>query len=369
MSTRTNMQFPRYHSSTLTIGGYMQKIRDGHWKLATMQRSDSTWPQTHYRELIESIFNNILTSPFIGSQISPLNVSILDGGHRTEAIRRFYDDEIKITCPQSRKELLYSELTEETRAIFNDKPCITIVYEGLDSLQEETLFFRVNNSLPLHPGEAVNGFITVPLCVMAKNLGEHYADDMRSGFKQSISIRNERGESSNVMLMILYNFHRGHIEVGERPTKVNKIKDLCERLRSEVINEEKIKNNVSAMFRIIQKRKKHTPYEFHLIATIQAIMMKYDIGSRTESWSSGVSADERIDKFASLISDFFYEVENPDLAPIQNAAYQSLMRTPHDQTIRGVTNPGTPSNCVKRALIFSEWLEHKKVDLSGLLIR
>lgn len=370
MANRTHLRFPQYYSTTTKIGCYMKGVQEGHWKLATMQRNDSTWPKSHYKELIESIFNNILTSPFIGSQKdSPLNVSILDGGHRTEAIRRFYNDEIKITCPQSGEEKLWSELREDTKAIFNAKPCITIVYEGLTPLHEETLFFRVNNSLPLHPGETVNGFITVPMCRLARELGEHYADALRSGFKQSISNNNARGESSNVMLMILQNFHRGRIEIGQRPSGADKVKDTSERLRSVVINEQKLRDNVTAMFRIIQKRTRPEKYEFHLIATIQAMMQNYNITSRAGTWTNGMSRVERIDTFAGLISDFLYEIENPEMVPIeQYMDYRSLTRATNGSDT-GVNNPGLPRYCVKRAQIFTNWLEFKEVDLTGLIVR
>lgn len=371
MANTTHLRFPQYYSTTTKIGCYMKGVQDGHWKLATMQRNDSTWPKSHYKELIESIFNNILTSPFIGSQKDPrdpLKVSILDGGHRTEAIRRFYNDEIKITCPQSGEEKLWSELSDQTRAIFNTKPCITIVYEGLTPLHEETLFFRVNNSLPLHPGETVNGHITVPMCVLARELGEHYADVMRSGLKQSITNSNARGESSNVALMILQNFHRGHIENGQRPSAMEKVKNTCERLRSVVIDEQKLRDNVSALFRIIQKRKRDK-YEFHLIASIQAMMQNYNIASNAGTWTNGMSRAERIDTFAGLISDFLYEIENPDLVPTELfMEYRSITRATNGSDT-GVNNPGLPRYCVKRAQIFANWLEFKEIDLTGLIVR
>ena len=365
---RTDLQFPPYKTLTPSVEDYMNKVKRGYWKLPYIQRNDTTWPEDHYRELIESIFNNILTSPFIGSQKSPLDISILDGGHRTEAIRRFFDGELRITCPHTKRELLYNELSEETRAEFNDKPLICLVYEGLTPLHEETLFFRVNNSLPLHPGEIINGFNTIPLCLLSRTLGERYADELRMAFKQSISTEDLRGESSNVMMLILRNFHRGHVEVGERSTQKKTVKDLCERLRHEEINQPMLTQDVDALFEIIRNRKREK-YEFHIIPTIQSIMIRYDIGSRALTWNNNMHPYERIEAFAELISDFFYEIENPELTPIQNPKYQSLMRVPHDPTIKGVQNPGNPSNCNKRAAIFTEWLEFKGIDISGLIIR
>lgn len=327
------------------------KVKKGYWKLPYIQRNTTTWPRTYYRELIESIFNNSLTSPFIGSQKSALDISILDGGHRTEAIRRFFDGELKITCPRTKKEVLYQELSDELRAEFDDKPLICSIYEGLTDLHEETLFFRVNNSLPLHPGEIINGFSTIPLCALSKRLGIRFADEIRDSFVRSISKEDLRGESSNVMLLILRNFHSGRIVVGEKASGKKDLKELCERVRYEDIDEFALEHSVQVLFKIIGCRKR-TQYHFDTLATIQSIMMKYYIGSQ-------LCSEERVNAYCELISTFFYEIENPELAPIHNVKYRALMRNPKDSF--GVSNPGNPTNCNKRAAIFSEWLEFKGI--------
>tara|TARA_Y100000389_G_C17470152_1_gene529682 strand:- start:3281 stop:4303 length:1023 start_codon:yes stop_codon:yes gene_type:complete len=334
------------------------KLKKGYWKLPDIQRNNTTWPKTYYREFIESIFNNSLTSPFIGSQKSALDISILDGGHRTEAIRRFFDGELKITCPRTKKELLYHELSEEMRAVFDDKTLICLVYEGLTPLHEETLFFRVNNSLPLHPGEIINGFSAIPMCALTKELGQLYADEIRESFVRSISKENLRGESSNVMLLILRNFHECRIVVGQKASEKTDVKEVCERLRFEKVDELSIKRNVKILFKIIGSRKR-VKYTFDTLPTIQAIMMNNLIGS-TES-RNGMNVVERVKKYCELISTFFHEIENPRLAPILNVKYQALMRYPQIDNMKGVSNPGNPTNCKKRAAIFTEWLEFKGI--------
>lgn len=349
---RTDLLFPPCKTIFLSVGDFMNnKVKKGYWKLPNIQRNNSTWPQAYYRELIESIFNNSLTSPFIGSQKSALDISILDGGHRTEAIRRFFDGELKITCPRTKKELLYQELSDEMRAEFEDKPLICSIYDGLTDLHEETLFFRVNNSLPLHPGEIINGFSTIPLCALSKKLGNRFADEIRDSFVRSISKDDLRGESSNVMLLILRNFHSGRIVVGEKAMK--DVKEVCERVRYEDIDEITLEHSVQVLFQIIGCRKR-ARYHFDTLPTIQSIMMKHYVGTY-------VCSQERVSAYCELISTFFHEIENPELAPIHNVKYQALMRNPHMDNITGVSNPGNPTNCKKRAAIFTEWLEFKGI--------
>ena len=222
----TTCQFPRFERLNFTVEEYMRKVERGYWRLHYIQRDDSTWPVEHYRALIESILNNILTSPFIGSAESELKVTILDGGHRTEAMRRFKNGMFKITCPTTGNDVLYEELSEIDRAIYNDKPLMMLIYPNLTPLQEETIFFSVNNCLPMSPGELINGYMSIPLCVLARRLGEQYKESLRVSFKHCRAGGNDhRAESSNVMMLILRNFQEGRLVIGEIPT-ITKMEDL-----------------------------------------------------------------------------------------------------------------------------------------------
>src|SRR5210317_1112004 len=83
---KTNMEFPKPVKVSFDVEGYLKKYNKGYWRLPFMQRNQDTLPDDHYRELIESIYNNILTSPFVGSKRGSLDHVLLDGGHRTEAL-------------------------------------------------------------------------------------------------------------------------------------------------------------------------------------------------------------------------------------------------------------------------------------------
>ena len=76
---KTNMEFPKPVKLSYDVEGYLKKYNRGYWRLPFIQRNQDTWPDDHYRELIESIYNNILTSPFVGSQREELDNVLLDG--------------------------------------------------------------------------------------------------------------------------------------------------------------------------------------------------------------------------------------------------------------------------------------------------
>ena len=140
---RRTHQFPKPSVKNFTVSDYLTKFRRGYWRRPFIQRNPDTWPDDHYRELIESIFNNIVTSPFIGSEHATLDVKLLDGGHRTEAILRFLDDKFPITCPTSGEDRKFSELSDDDKAIFMDKDLIFLIYKGLSGLEEEALYLSL----------------------------------------------------------------------------------------------------------------------------------------------------------------------------------------------------------------------------------
>lgn len=347
---RRTHQFPKPAVKNFTVSDYVHKYNKGYWSLPFTQRNPETWPDDHYRELIESIFNNIVTSPFIGSEHSTLDVKLLDGGHRTEAVFRFLDDKFPITCPTTGEDRKYSELSDEDKAIFMDKDLIFLIYKDLTPLEEETLYFKINNSLPFTPGEIVNGYSTIPICVLARELGDEYALKMRDLFVRGIEGQNLRCDSSNLMLMILRNFYQRKIVKGEKMTKNDELKKICNEFRDIEIDTENLIYNTKCLFDLLGAKRVDHPYLLMILPTVQAIMMKHNIGM-----SPDVDGDDRVPLFADILARFFHEIERSDNQ--LNPKWQSLKRKPEDPNIQGVQNPSSTANCNKRAGIFSEWLE------------
>lgn len=342
--------FPPPITANYTVKVYVEKFRQGYWQLPFTQRNANTWPYDHYRELIESIFNNTVTSSFIGSRQDRLTTHLLDGGHRTEAILRFLDDKFPITCPDTYEDKKYSQLSEENRAYFMDQSLSFKIYSELTLTQEEFLFFRINNSLPFTPGEVVNGYSTIPMCTLARELGDLYAPKLRELFVRAVEGKNLRSDSSNLMFMILRNFHHGKIVKGEKMTKNEELKKICEEIRDVEIDIDTLRYNIKSMFDIFKTKKIDRPYLLMILPTVQAIMMKYNIGMNPET-----DNESKISRFSDVLATFLFEIEKSN-NPL-NHKWQSLKRNPEDVNIKGVQNPSLPVNCNKRASIFTEWCQ------------
>jgi len=342
--------FPPPVTANFTVKVYVEKFRQGYWKLPFTQRNANTWPDDHYRELIESIFNNTVTSSFIGSRQDRFTIHLLDGGHRTEAILRFLDDKFPITCPDTYEDKKYSKLSEENKAYFMDQSLSFTIYSKLTLTQEEFLFFRINNSLPFTPGEVVNGYSTIPMCALARDLGDLYAPKLRELFVRAVEGQNLRSDSSNLMFMILRNFHHGKIVKGEKMTKNEELKKICEEIRDVEIDIDTLRYNTKCMFDIFKTKKIDRSYLLMILPTAQAIMMKYNIGMNPET-----DNESKISRFSDVLATFLFEIEKSN-NPL-NHKWQSLKRNPEDVNIKGVQNPSLPANCNKRASIFSEWCQ------------
>ena len=348
---RRNHEFPLPTSTNFTVGDYIRKYREGFWKLPFMQRNPDTWPDDHYRELIESIFNNIVTSPFIGSMHDALDIKLLDGGHRTEAILRFIDNKFPITCPTTEEDRTFSELTVKDRTIFMDKGLLFLIYQKLSPHEEEFLYFRINNSLPFTPGEVVNGYSTIPICSLARDLGDVYAPRLKKLFVRGVEGNNLRADSSNLMFTILGNFYHKSIVKGEKTSKNDEIKKSCESYRYKDIDSERLKYNVECLFQLLDAKRNEHPHLLMMLPTVQEIMMKHDVGMNRET----DRANRKVLRFVDILARFFSEIEKPSHA--LNARWQGLKRKPDNDTIKGVQNPSKPTNCVKRAEIFTDWLK------------
>ena len=147
------------------------------------------------------------------------------------------------------------------------------IYSELTLTQEEFLFFRINNSLPFTPGEVVNGYSTIPMCTLARELGDLYAPKLRELFVRAVEGKNLRSDSSNLMFMILRNFHHGKIVKGEKMTKNEELKKICEEIRDVEIDIDTLRYNIKSMFDIFKTKKIDRPYLLMILPTVQALSL------------------------------------------------------------------------------------------------
>ena len=89
-----------------------------------IQRSDESWSRDYYKKVIDSIFRNMLIPMFVVSQRIEDFVDedgkvtidmaryVLDGGHRTLAIKNFLNNEFKVKITTNSEEIYFNELSK-----------------------------------------------------------------------------------------------------------------------------------------------------------------------------------------------------------------------------------------------------------------
>jgi hypothetical protein len=331
-----HVDFPTPLKADKPTSGYISHFKDGSWRLHVIQRNDTTWNEDDYRKTIQSIFSNILISPFVGSlQDDGITVLLLDGGHRTLAMLRFVNNEFKVYAPSSGELCFYKDLPPRDKATFdNHRPLNTVVYNNLTKAQEELLFFSLNIGLPLSSGEAVRAFHTIPMCVLASNLSKIYDNTIQMSICRAVMKDNARHDAASWMLLILQNFHAGEIVLGENPGPSKQAENLerCQQYRDVTIDESRLTSLVAKLMSVIRNKKITKKFPSYVIPTVQAIMMRYPTVNS--------------DTIGSFLFDMFE----------LNSSENPIVREWRDQDRGSKNNPAKPAHCNERVKIFAKWL-------------
>ncbi len=331
-----HIEFPIPEKGTPPTSGYLKNFADGSWKLHGIQRNDTTWKPGEYRKTIQSIFSNILISPFVGSlQAGGVTTHLLDGGHRTLAMMRFINNEFEVCAPSTNQLCFYKDLPEVDKKVFDDRrPLHTFVYTNLTKAQEELMFFRLNIGLPLSAGEAVRAYQTIPMCVLASKLSGEYGNVIQNSICRAVMKKNERHDAASWLLLILENFHASKIVLGENPGPSKQAENLerCEDYRDKQINEQKLTEHTKFLMGVLDNRPITKKFPSYVIPTVQAIMMRYPAMST--------------DTIRSFLSDMFERLlsTNP------------LVEEWNHQARGKKSNPAKPARCQERVKIFGRWL-------------
>ena len=331
-----HVEFPIPEKGTPPTSGYIKNFHDGSWKLHGIQRNDTTWKPEEYRKTIQSIFSNILISPFVGSlQADGVTTHLLDGGHRTLAMIKFVNNEFKVCAPSTNTLCLYKELPDVDKKVFDDRrPLHTFVYTNLTKAQEELLFFRLNIGLPLSSGEAVRAFHTIPMCILASELSEEFDWVIQGKIDRAVTHNNERHDTASWILLILQNFHEGKIVLGENPGPSKQAENLkrCERYRDTVINQAVLEEQTSFLMKILKDKRIKKKFPSYVIPTIQCIMLRHPTVT------------------TELISSFLF-----DMLSDMDSSANPLVKDWLDHGRGKVSNPAKPNHCGSRADIFDLW--------------
>tara|TARA_B110000858_G_scaffold184240_1_gene225263 strand:+ start:366 stop:1448 length:1083 start_codon:yes stop_codon:yes gene_type:complete len=353
-----HIEFPIPSKPDAQISGYLKNFTDGSYKLHCIQRNDSTWKPEEYRKTIQSIFSNILISPFVGSiQPDGVTTHLLDGGHRTLAMQRFVGNEFEVCAPSTGQMTYYKDLPAIDRKNFDDLYTIpTVIYKNLTNEQEELLFFRLNIGVPLSAGEAVRAHRSIPICALASELADEYIGSITEQVGNVIKANNVRADASSWMLLILENFHAGEIVISQNPTADSKQPEnvnRCEKYRSTQINEQCLRKQTASLMEVLKGKSIQPKFRAFVIPSVQGIMMKYPTMTCTV-----------INQYLSEMLNYTKKGkknEKNDEKDVDKSDERTVHNTDWDRLEAIGNAPGEKSKCQARVRIFGRWFEDQRL--------
>lgn len=179
--------------------------------------------------------------------------------------------------------LYLNEMTLSDQDRFNYRKIRYTVFTGLTDLEEEQFILRVNMGLPINSGEFVNMMPSITLCELSRILGDRHSDSLLE-FTKMAGTKNERGDTSMAMYMILTNFIEEKLVHTERISSVLKLREHAEKFRGVELDtrglSEEVDNFIKCFDRLMPTNKGSADHPFikwpaYVVMTIQAILMKY----------------------------------------------------------------------------------------------
>ena len=162
---RTNGNANYSIHSDITISKYINNyIRNDRIEFPRWQR-DETWPEQYRTTLIESIMGRSDLPKLYLSKNPDGTFYILDGGHRTRAIRGYMDNAYPITIDGDK--VYYDEtpsqntrnnrvMTDYEKNIFDHYLLTITIYENLSENEARTKFNRLQNAQPMSMADVIN---------------------------------------------------------------------------------------------------------------------------------------------------------------------------------------------------------------------
>lgn len=157
-------------NATYPVKTLMEWIDNGKLMTPDWQRDSTSWNETRKNELIRSLLEGDKTGVFIFSMTKvngKTRYHIIDGLQRITAISSFINNEypVKLVERKSNREVdvFFSKpsakgflLDEEGRDTFLNAKAICWTYSNLSEEEQIKKFSRIQNQLPLSPGQRIN---------------------------------------------------------------------------------------------------------------------------------------------------------------------------------------------------------------------
>jgi len=239
-----------------------------------LQRNSNTWPKGMNQKIIESIVTNKLVNPIIISNQPDGKAFILEGAHRSDEIVNFIDNNFAVYGKK------ISQWTACERELFMRKSIKIVAYHGLSCRDEEDIMKRVNLGLQFTIGEHINATPSIPICNLAKKLGDRYQRTLIENTKCLQD--NIRGESSLFAFMILRNFMDKRMISTEqpKPEMAAEYLDKIEEYRFREFSESDLTHKFGLLMRVFEQPplpslKLHAgKYTRYMVMTIQHILIE-----------------------------------------------------------------------------------------------
>lgn len=212
-----------------------------------LQRNSTTWPKGMNKKIIESIVTNKLVNPILISIQPDGTAFILEGAHRGDETIGFVDNKFSVYGKK------LSQWTKQERELFMRKTIKIVRYHNLTLRDEEDIMKRVNLGLQFTIGEHLNATPSIPICALARTLGERFQMKLISNTK---CLRdNVRGESTLFAFMILRNFLANKLISTEQPKPEGAAQflDTIESYRYSEFNDSELIHKFGLLMRVFEQ--------------------------------------------------------------------------------------------------------------------
>jgi hypothetical protein len=153
----------------MTVWDYIHNFKNHQYGMPTWQRGQQPiWTKEYRDKLIESILMGIFINTIVIGKIIDGGKVIIDGGHRTRALRDFMNNEYFVTIGDEK--VFYSEIqnqsgvrgrrvmTEGERSIIQDFRLTIVSYDKITEKQARFIFNRLQNAAPIAMPDIVNSW-------------------------------------------------------------------------------------------------------------------------------------------------------------------------------------------------------------------